>query len=64
MGATHNDILDLVTVTVKDICPDKTPDVRLIGNNIFIGNKPVPIVDIKAYVYSSLSFLKFIKEVM
>lgn len=63
MEVTHHDILDLVLVTVNDL-PGKTPDVRLSGNNIFIGNKPVPIADIKAAKYNAREFVNLIRAAM
>lgn len=63
MMTTNYDILDLVTIAVSNL-PGKTPDVRLSGNNIFIGNKPMPISDIKATKYSALEFVKLISRAM
>ena len=63
MRATNYDILDLVLVMVNNL-PGKTPDVRLAGHNILIGNKPVSIADIKAAKHNTREFVEFIGAAM
>ena len=64
MTATKHDILDLVVTTVKLMCHDtgSVPNVRLGGDNILIGDKPVSITDIEANTHSAKGFMKLIKE--
>ena len=70
MKPSNFDVLDLVAVTVGNIRNDSIGDfdialdVRLDGDNILIGNKPVSIDNIKAHAHSAKGFLKFIKTKM
>ncbi len=64
MAVTKYDILDVVTTAVKFIHGPHAPDVRLGGNNIFIGNKPVSIAAIDATTHNMKRFVKLIKGAM
>ena len=66
MVATKYDILDLVVITVKHLTNGigKTLHVRLDGDNILIGGKPVSLADIEANRHNARGFVKLIRGVM
>lgn len=63
MEPTTQDIVDLVTVTVKDLGGD-ADSVQYSGDNILIGNKSVPISEILTNRKSPKGFLDLIKKVL
>ena len=70
MEATNLDMMDLVAVTVGNIRSggisdnDIATDVRLDGNNVLVGSKPIPIHKIRACRNSAKGFLNLIKSVL
>lgn len=63
MGATDQDIVDLVATIVIDL--DSDVDVRLSGYNVLVGSTPVPMASIKAACkHSAKAFLSLIKRAL
>lgn len=63
MEPTTQNIVDLVTITVKNLGGDAN-SVQCNGGNILVGDKPIPIWRILACRNSARGFVDLIKEVL